>query len=166
MTFYSPKYEYLLPRQLSLTVPVDDMFRSLVIIAAALVYQTFQTQEDEEEDKYLGELEHLKGGKQRHYTAAVTDITTEDADGDRIRGVPENLKGQEMKFSPPRLSDEEERSPHMPDYLLCDGCVAVATQLQLGFLRAHRHTSLESRIQHWHVIQTIEDTCQYKTFEY
>ena len=39
-----------------------------------------------------------------------------------------------MKFSPPRLSDEEERSPHMPDYLLCDGCVAVATQLQLGFL--------------------------------
>ena len=40
------------------------MFRSLVIIAAALVYQTFQTQEDEEEDKYLEELEHLKGGKQ------------------------------------------------------------------------------------------------------
>ena len=81
-----------------------------------------------------------------------------------MRGLPDELKGREMKFSPPLLSDEEERSPHMPDYLLCDSCVAVTTQVQLAFLRAHRHTA--NRLRHWDVIETLEEPCQYKTFEY
>ena len=80
--------------------------------------------------------------------------------------MPEDLKGREMKFSPPLLSDEEERSPHMPDYLLCDGCVAVTTQLQLALLRAHRHTGLGHKLKHWDVIEILEETCQYKIFEY
>ena len=84
-----------------------------------------------------------------------------------MRGLPPDLAGrEEVRFSPPRLSDEEERSPHMPDYLLCDGCVAVDTQIQLAFLIAHRHTSLHTQLKPWDVIETLEETCQYKTFEY
>ena len=70
-----------------------------------------------------------------------------------------------MKFSPPRLSDEEERSGHMPDYLLCDGCLAVTTQLQFALITAHRHIGLSSNLKPWDIIETVEETCQYKTFE-
>ena len=70
-----------------------------------------------------------------------------------------------MKFKPPRLSDEEERSGHMPDYLLCDGCVAVTTQLQLALHSAHRHIGLTNNLKSWDIIETLEETCQYKTFE-
>ena len=75
------------------------------------------------------------------------------------------MAGQEMKFRPPLLSDEEERSGHMPDYLLCDGCLAVVTQLQLALHAAHRHIGLASSLKSWDVIETLEETCQYKTFQ-
>ena len=33
---------------------------------------------------------------------------------DSVRGVPPELEERQMRFSPPQLSDEEERSPHLP----------------------------------------------------
>ena len=33
---------------------------------------------------------------------------------DSVRGVPPELEEKQMRFSPPQLSDEEERSPHLP----------------------------------------------------
>ena len=54
----------------------------------------------------------------------------------------------------------------MPDYLLCDGCLAVTTQLQLALITAHRHIGLSSNLKPWDIIETVEETCQYKTFEY
>ena len=53
----------------------------------------------------------------------------------------------------------------MPDYLLCDGCLAVTTQLQLALHTAHRHIGLSSNLKPWDIIETVEETCQYKTFE-
>ena len=53
----------------------------------------------------------------------------------------------------------------MPDYLLCDGCLAVTTQLQLALHAAHRHIGLASNLKSWDIIETLEETCQYKTFE-
>ena len=42
--------------------------------------------------------------------------------------------------APPLLSDEEEMSPHLPDYLACDACLAVAHQAQVAYAAAHhRH---------------------------
>ena len=87
-----------------------------------------------------------------------------DADPEDIHGLPQDLKQKEMKFSPPQLSDEEERSPHMPGYLKCDGCIAVATQINIAFNVAHRHVSLDRNLKHWDVIETLENTCQYDTF--
>ena len=69
-----------------------------------------------------------------------------------------------MMFSPPRLSDEEERSLHMPDYLHCDGCIAVITQINDRFRQAHRHLSMDKDLKIWDVIETLENTCQYDTF--
>ena len=69
-----------------------------------------------------------------------------------------------MRFSPPKLSDEEERSLHMPDYLLCDGCIAVATQIEASLMTAHRHVSMERDLPVWDVIDALENTCQYDTF--
>ena len=91
-------------------------------------------------------------------------IIVGDARPETIHGLPKNLKEKEMRFSPPKLSDEEERSPHMPAYLLCDGCVAVATQVQKAFHVAHRHTSMDRDLKIWDVIETIENTCEYDTF--
>ena len=35
---------------------------------------------------------------------------------------------QKLSFKPPQLSEEEERSPLIPDLMRCDGCLAVAHQ--------------------------------------
>jgi len=102
------------------------------------------------EEKFLKPGEHLSSG---------------NADPESIRNLPPEMKNQkEMRFSPPKLSDEEERSPHMPAYLLCDGCVAVATQVEVAFHNAHRHVNIERKLKHWDVIDTLESTCQYETF--
>ena len=41
------------------------------------------------------------------------------------------------------------RSPHMPAYLQCDGCVAVATQLNQALHVAHRHVPRDRHLKHW-----------------
>ena len=88
-----------------------------------------------------------------------------EAKPEQIRGMPDDLKAKEMKFTPPQLSDEEERSPHMPEYLSCDACMAVVTQIQKGLMFAHRHVGLDKDIKQWDVIEVFENVCEYKTFE-
>ena len=90
-----------------------------------------------------------------------------EAQPDQIQGIPDDLKGKlkPMKFTPPQLSDEEERSPHMPAYLACDACLAVSIQLEKGLKHAHRHLSMDKDIKQWDVIEVFENVCEYKTFE-
>ena len=40
-------------------------------------------------------------------------------------------------FKPPKMTDEERGSRHMPKYLRCAGCVAIAHQVCLFFLCVH-----------------------------
>merc|ERR1712002_1030059 len=105
-----------------------------------------------EEVEGLDSLEHLQ---------------TSEATEDKIQGIPDDLKGKvkPMKFKPPQLSDEEERSPHMPAYMACDACIAVTIQLEKGLKQAHRHLSMTKDLKQWDVIETFENICQYKTFE-
>ena len=76
-----------------------------------------------------------------------------------------NGKGTRMSFKPPQLSDEEERSPHMPAYLACDACSAVTIQLENGLKHSHRHISMDKNLKQWDVIEALEMTCRYETFE-
>jgi len=69
---------------------------------------------------------------------------------------------QRMSFKPPQLSDEEERSQHMPEYLACDACTAAANRIDNAFHQAHRHTK---ELKLWRVIEVLEETCRYRTFE-
>ena len=39
------------------------------------------------------------------------------------------------------VTDEEERSPFMPGYLLCDACEGVSFQIVYSLAYAHRHIS-------------------------
>ena len=120
-----------------------------VVFGFAVLGRSSSVEEDEVDA--LERLEHLQS----------------EAKSDKIQGLPDDLKSKmkPMKFTPPQLSDEEERSQHMPDYLACDACQAVTIQLEKGLSYAHRHVSMKKDIKQWDVIETIENICDYKTFE-
>lgn len=64
------------------------------------------------------------------YTEAEDDIKlTRHNNGDD----PEDLEEREgmIRLSPPTLDDEEQNSPHIPKALRCDGCRAVAYQVNV-----------------------------------
>lgn len=64
------------------------------------------------------------------YTEAEDDIKlTRHNNGDD----PEDLEEREgmIRLSPPKLDDEEQNSPHIPKALRCDGCRAVAYQVEI-----------------------------------
>merc|ERR1719232_1203778 len=113
-------------------------FVFLLLVMVLNIAQSVSESETKIEDRYLGEMEHLEPG---------------DVGSDSVRGVPPELEERQMRFSPPQLSDEEERSPHLPEYLLCDGCIAVATQLDLAFRGAHKHVPMTRDLAHWDVIE-------------
>ena len=71
----------------------------------------------------LDELDHLRG---------------EEVPATKVQGLPKGMK--KLSFTPPQLSDEEvnshkgtvypqEYSPHLPSYLACDACLAVAAEV-------------------------------------
>merc|ERR1712106_44356 len=122
-------------------------------LSVVFVFAVLGRSSSVEEDKVdaLERLEHLQ----------------REAKSDKIQGLPDDLKSKmkPMKFTPPQLSDEEERSQHMPDYLSCDACQAATIQLEKGLSYAHRHVSMKKDIKQWDVIETFENVCEYKTFE-
>ena len=124
-----------------------QLYQALLVL---VIIQSGRSSAEEDAADGLGSLHHLRG----------------EAKPEDIRGLPEDLKGrQEMRFTPPQLSDEEERSPHMPAYLACDACIAVSVQIEKGLMFAHRHVDLARDIKQWDVIEAFENVCEYKTFE-
>ena len=65
--------------------------------------------QEPEEEKYLEELGHLQSGGHltRHHHPQPPPPG--DVSPESVRGVPPELKKNEMRFRPPQLSDEEER---------------------------------------------------------
>ena len=46
---------------------------------------------------------------------------------------------QKMSFTPPQLSEEDQYAIHMPEYLKCDGCMAVSFTLHKAFEDKHKN---------------------------
>ncbi len=68
------------------------------------------------------------------------------ANGQEIEVDTEEFPGHEkMTFTPPQLSEEDQHGIHMPDYLKCDGCMAVSFTLHKAFESKHSHV----RDQEW-----------------
>jgi hypothetical protein len=54
---------------------------------------------------------------------------------------------QKMTFTPPQMSEEDNHAIHMPDYLKCDGCMAVSFSLHRAFENEHKkHVNFEWRL--------------------
>lgn len=75
---------------------------------------------------------------------------------------------KKLRFTPPDLDDEEERSPFLPQAMMCDGCRAVAYQLHKAFENVHQHRkSQEFRLTESEVLDitgTVEDECPLGAF--
>ena len=50
-----------------------------------------------------------------------------------------NAGMHKMTFSTPQLSEEDQYSVHMPEYLKCDGCTAVSFTLHKAFEAKHKN---------------------------
>ena len=50
-----------------------------------------------------------------------------------------NGEMKKLSFTPPQLSEEEQHSAHMPEYLKCDGCLAVSFTLHRAFEDKHKN---------------------------
>lgn len=57
-------------------------------------------------------------------------------------------KGNKMTFTPPPLSQEDKFEIHMPDYLKCDGCMAVTYSLSQAFEKRNSKLLPESEVIH------------------
>ncbi|XP_022252948.1 marginal zone B- and B1-cell-specific protein-like [Limulus polyphemus] len=61
-----------------------------------------------------------------------------------------------MKFSVPQLSEEEQESAHLPNYLKCDACLAVAYQLQTALAKNRK----SGRLAESDVFDIMEYVCE------
>merc|ERR1712215_7887 len=92
-------------------------------------------------------------------------VTEEDDNLENVASEAEQEENAEEKFSPPQLSEELERSLHMPANLACDARIAVAAQIETGLIEAHRHLELDKDLKLWDIIEVLENVCEYKSFE-
>merc|ERR1712179_12692 len=94
---------------------------------------------------------------------SVDHLRGDEVHGSQVESLP---PGQRMmSFKPPQLSDEEERSPHIPAYLACDACMAIATQIELSLWVHQKQAGAKKRLKHWQVIEALEEACEIKSYE-
>ncbi|XP_059142585.1 marginal zone B- and B1-cell-specific protein-like [Physella acuta] len=85
----------------------------------------------------------------------------------REQGIdPNNLRPGETFMIPPELSDEEEGSHHMPQAHRCDGCTAVAFQLDRAFTKAHKQVKKGALLSLADVIDVTELVCDKRMKDY
>jgi len=94
---------------------------------------------------------------------SVDHLRGEEVPASEVEGLPPGQ--QRMTFKPPQLSDEEERSPHIPAYLACDACTAIATQVELALWRTQKSAGMKNRLKHWQVIEVLEEACQINSYK-
>ncbi|KAK3800309.1 hypothetical protein RRG08_020285 [Elysia crispata] len=69
-------------------------------------------------------------------------------------------------FKPPKMTDEERGSRHMPKYLRCAGCVAIAHQFELEYKSALKSVKAKKRLSLVDQIDVAETVCKKKMNEY
>ncbi|GAB6024177.1 marginal zone B and B1 cell-specific protein [Chamberlinius hualienensis] len=70
-----------------------------------------------------------------------------------------------LSFKPPKLTEEDEHSIHMPDYLKCQSCQAIAYQIQSEFTKAQdKLKDGNKRLTESKLIDIFENLCE-KGFE-
>ncbi|XP_005099898.1 marginal zone B- and B1-cell-specific protein [Aplysia californica] len=79
----------------------------------------------------------------------------------RAQGIdPDNLKPGQMLMTPPDMSDEEEGSQFMPKIHRCDGCRAVAYQLEKNaFPSAERKKKKGQKLGDSEILDVTENLC-------
>ena len=53
--------------------------------------------------------------------------------------ITEDENRNKISFKAPELSEEEERSPFFTSDMICDGCLAVAHQVDLALKHGHKN---------------------------
>ena len=62
---------------------------------------------------------------------------------------------QRMRFTPPQLTEEEEKSPLLPKSMECDGCHATAHQMHKAFQAAHDKRSHDFRMSEAELLDVV-----------
>ena len=69
----------------------------------------------------------------------------------------------EMHFAPPKMTDEEKKSEHIPDWARCDTCAAIVEHLRVNITVAESHIS-GRRVKESQLIEIAEETCTSDVF--
>ncbi|KAK6171539.1 hypothetical protein SNE40_019707 [Patella caerulea] len=92
--------------------------------------------------------------------AAYIETTNYVNCGEQISGLNQNPDGSgTIKFTPPKLDDEEMNSPYMPDKLKCDGCTILAHMLNKRFDKAHKSRKTLKYLPETEVLDIFENVC-------
>lgn len=74
-------------------------------------------------------------------------------------------KNGKLTFKPPELTEEDQDSPHMPEHLKCDGCLAISFQINKALTKKHEGRSENYRLSESQLADVLDDVCDISTYE-